>query len=104
MAKKATQSVTLEELGNHLVSTLADSGITITKASARDAVKGLFKLIHTSADQGANVQIRNFGTWSYRNTKPGKGRNPQTGQSVPVPGGRKFVFKASDATRQREGE
>lgn len=67
-------------------------------------MKGLFGMIQESAEKGATVYVRGFGNWSYSERKGRRGRNPRTGEDVPIHSARKFVFKASRATRKETDE
>ncbi len=42
---------------------------------------------------GRTVELRNFGVFKIRQRAPRRGRNPKTGQEVPVPSKRVVVFK-----------
>ncbi|MDP8233682.1 MAG: HU family DNA-binding protein [Candidatus Saelkia tenebricola] len=42
---------------------------------------------------GKNIELRNFGVFKVKTRKPRQGRNPKTGEAVPVPQRRVVVFK-----------
>mgnify|MGYP000577785758 CR=1 FL=1 len=42
---------------------------------------------------GKNIELRNFGVFKVKIRKPRQGRNPKTGEIVPVPERRVVVFK-----------
>ena len=43
--------------------------------------------------EGKNIELRNFGVFKVKTRKPRQGRNPKTGEIVPVPERRVVVFK-----------
>ncbi len=42
---------------------------------------------------GKTIELRKFGVFKVRQRAPRRGRNPKTGQEVPVPAKRVVVFK-----------
>ncbi len=42
---------------------------------------------------GKNIELRNFGVFKVKTRKPRQGRNPKTGEIVPVPERKVVVFK-----------
>ena len=49
---------------------------------------------------GQTIELRNFGVFKIRQRAPRRGRNPKTGQEVPVPSKRVVVFKPGLLMRQ----
>ena len=68
--------------------------------SARLVASVLDQMISTLA-RGESVKIRSFGTFSVRDKAQRVGRNPQTGEEVPIPPRRVLVFRASLALKDR---
>lgn len=54
--------------------------------------KTLDKIIESLA-QGEKVELRNFGVFKVKSRKGRTGRNPRTGEVVPVPPKRVAIFK-----------
>ena len=51
--------------------------------------------------EGNRIEIRGFGTFSVKDTKPKpKARNPRTGEIIYVPGRRKSHFKTGKQLRE----
>ena len=71
------------------VSTLA----AITKVKAEVAVDAIFDALRRSMQRGQRIELRGFGTSQVRPRKRGIGRNPRTGQEVPIPPGRTIRFR-----------
>lgn len=73
-------SVTKKEL----VELVAKKG-NLTNKAAKDAVKIFLNGIRDSLKRGEKVVITGFGTFSVRQRKPRKGRNPKTNETITIP-------------------
>jgi integration host factor subunit beta len=51
--------------------------------------------------EGGRVELRGFGAFSTREREARSGRNPRTGETVPVPEKRVPYFKAGKEIRER---
>ena len=71
------------------VSTIA----AITKVKAEVAVDAIFDAMRRSMQRGERIELRGFGVFLVRPHKRGVGRNPRTGQEVPIPPGRTIRFR-----------
>ncbi len=71
------------------VSKLAD----ITKIKAEVAVDAVFDAMRLSMQRGERIELRGFGVFQVKPRKRGMGRNPRTGQEVPIPPGRAIRFR-----------
>ena len=69
----------------------ADSGISKVQASA--ALNAFTDAITDSLAKGENVQLTGFGTFKVNERAARKGRNPQTGQEIPIKASRVASFK-----------
>ncbi len=75
------------------VSTLA----AITKVKAEVAVDAIFDAMRLSLQRGQRIELRGFGVLLVKPRKRGVGRNPRTGQEIPIPPGRTIRFKPGKA-------
>ncbi len=50
---------------------------------------------------GNNIELRNFGVFKVKTRRPRQGRNPRTGEIVPVPQRRVAVFKPGLELKKR---
>ncbi|SIN92794.1 integration host factor subunit beta [Sulfurivirga caldicuralii] len=57
-------------------------------------------MIHTLA-QGNRIEIRGFGSFTLHERKARMGRNPKTGEQVPLPAKRVPHFKPGKALREK---
>ena len=65
----------------------------LTKARAEMVVNCVFDTMTEALQRGEGIEIRGFGSFTVRPYKPYDGRNPRTGQPVPVPAKRLPFFK-----------
>jgi len=65
----------------------------ITKSRAELVVNSVFDTMTAALERGDGIEIRGFGSFTVRAYSPYDGRNPRTGNSVPVPEKRLPFFK-----------
>jgi len=67
-----------------------------TKLAQVDVKQVVHKTLHHIIEflkAGHTIELRNFGVFKVKQRAPRRGRNPKTGQEVPVPSKRVVVFK-----------
>ncbi|MCY4371318.1 MAG: HU family DNA-binding protein [bacterium] len=72
----------------------------MSRALAEAGVDSVFKAISAALQDGAKVRISGFGTFEVRDRKARVGRNPRTGETVPIPATRAPAFRAAQALKQ----
>lgn len=65
----------------------------LTKARAELVVDCIFDTLTSALEEGKGIEIRGFGSFTVRPYKPYAGRNPRTGNPVPVSAKRLPFFK-----------
>jgi DNA-binding protein HU-beta len=65
----------------------------ITKVKAEVAVDAIFDSMRLSMQRGERIELRGFGVFLVKPRKRGIGRNPRTGQEIPIPPGRTIRFR-----------
>ncbi len=70
-------------------------GPGITKRDCALVVDGFLNAVKQALIKGNNIEIRGFGTFKLRHRRPRLGRNPKTGEPVPVPARTTAVYKPS---------
>ena len=65
----------------------------LKQADVRLVVQKTFDLMTEALVMGDKIELRNFGVFKVKERKPRVGRNPRTGEAVPVPPRRVVVFK-----------
>lgn len=74
-------------------------GLSRTESAA--LVEAVIDQIIDALIGGDNVKLAGFGTFSLRDKKERIGRNPKTGQEVPITSRRVLTFKPSQVMRER---
>lgn len=69
--------------------------VGLPKQEVSDVVESVFDLIKVRLEQGEKIKISGFGNFSVRTKQARRGRNPQTGETITLPGRRVLSFKAS---------
>ena len=65
----------------------------IKQVVVKNIVQRTFDAIFEALRGGKRIELRNFGVFQVKNRKKRIGRNPKTGEVVPVPERRTVVFK-----------
>jgi len=76
----------------------------LTKSRAELVVNCVFEAMTEALERGEGIEIRGFGSFTVRPYKPYSGRNPRTGQPVPVPAKRLPFFKVGKELKERVNE
>ena len=69
--------------------------IGLNKRESKDMVDAFFDLISSSLVDGDDVRISGFGNFQIRTKAPRPGRNPRTGEAIPIRSRRVVTFHAS---------
>ena len=65
----------------------------IKQIDIKEVVQKAFDIIIDALAKGQKIELRNFGVFKTKSRKGRMGRNPRTGQQVPVEPKRVAVFK-----------
>ena len=65
----------------------------LKQIDVKKVVQKTFDCIIESLVRGENIELRNFGVFKIKQRKGRTGRNPRTGEVVPVPPRKVVVFK-----------
>lgn len=84
---------------SELIEAIAARG-QLTKARAEMVVNCVFDAMTEALQRGDGIEIRGFGSFTVRPYKPYDGRNPRTGQPVPVPAKRLPFFKVGKELKE----
>ena len=76
-----------------LISAVAESS-GLTKNDATKAVEGVFDAITGALKKGDEVRLVGFGTFAVAKRKASMGRNPRTGEPMPIKASNQPKFKA----------
>jgi integration host factor alpha subunit len=88
-------SLTKRELVNEVASKLG-----LTQNEVAGVVQELLDAITDSLVDGNRLEIRNFGVFEVKEREARIGRNPRTGEEVPIPKKRVTTFRPGKALKQ----
>ena len=64
----------------------------LSKDDATIAIESTFEVMKAYLERGEPVKITGFGSFVIRTKRPRRGRNPQTGAEIVIPGHKDFNF------------
>lgn len=89
-------TLTKIKLANNLI-----EKYNLNKNNAKELVESFFEEIRIALESGEDVKLSGFGNFELRDKASRPGRNPKTGESVPVSARRVVVFKPGQKLRNR---
>ncbi len=69
--------------------------VGLNKREAKDMVESFFEEIRMALEKGDCVKLSGFGNFQLRNKPQRPGRNPKTGEEIPITARRVVTFHAS---------
>ena len=96
--KKTAITLTKAELADLLF-----ERVGLNKREAKDMVEAFFEEIRNSLETGDGVKLSGFGNFELRDKRQRPGRNPKTGEEIPISARRVVTFRAGQKFRQRVG-
>jgi len=75
--------------------------IGLNKRESKDMIDAFFDLIAQSLVSVTDVKISSFGNFQIRTKAPRPGRNPRTGESIPIEARRAVTFHASHKLKEQ---
>ncbi|MEQ8657920.1 MAG: integration host factor subunit alpha [Hyphomicrobiales bacterium] len=75
--------------------------VGLSRTEAADLVEAVIEEIAAAAVLGENVKLSSFGTFVVRHKDERIGRNPKTGEEVPITPRRVMVFKPSNILKEQ---
>jgi len=73
----------------------------IKQIIVKQVLQGIFDCVIESLIRDEKIELRNFGVFKIKTRRPRIGRNPRTGQTVPVPSRRVVIFKPGLEMKQK---
>src|SRR5271156_1807842 len=67
----------------------------LNKREAKDMVEAFFEEIRGALERGERVKLSGFGNFQLRDKPQRPGRNPKTGEAIPITARRVVTFHAS---------
>ncbi len=69
--------------------------VGLNKREAKDMVESFFEEVRRSLENGEGVKLSGFGNFQLRDKPQRPGRNPKTGEEIPITARRVVTFHAS---------
>lgn len=73
----------------------------LNKREAKEFVDAFFESIRTSLEQGEQVKLSGFGNFDLRDKNERPGRNPKTGEEIPISARRVVTFRPGQKLKSR---
>jgi integration host factor subunit alpha len=89
-------ALTKAEMAEHLFEELG-----LNKREAKDMVEMFFEEIRLSLENGRQVKLSGFGNFDLREKKQRPGRNPKTGEEIPISARRVVTFRPGQKLKAR---
>ena len=85
---------------NDIIEAISDNvGLSLSDSS--DIIEEIFEFILSELEQGKEVKISSFGTFSVRHKNSRIGRNPKTGVEVPIKARNVVTFSSSNLLKAK---
>ena len=75
--------------------------IGVNKSEAKEFVEIFFEEIRRCLEKGEDVKLSGFGNFQLRDKTQRPGRNPKTGEAIPISARRVVTFHPSQKFKQR---
>jgi len=73
----------------------------LNKREAKEIVESFFETIASSLERNEPVKVSGFGNFNLRDKRERPGRNPKTGENIPVSARRVVIFHPGQKLRAR---
>jgi integration host factor subunit alpha len=78
--------------------------VGLNKREAKDMVEAFFEEIRAALEAGDTVKLSGFGNFELRKKSERPGRNPKTGEEIPITARRVVTFHASQKLKSKVEE
>jgi integration host factor subunit alpha len=95
------ESIETPALTKAQLSDLLFEQIGLNKRESKDMIDAFFDLVSGSLVDGNDVKISGFGNFQIRTKAPRPGRNPRTGEAIPIKARRVVTFHASQKLKEQ---
>ena len=75
--------------------------VGLNKREAKEFVDAFFEAIKEALEGGENVKLSGFGNFQLREKNQRPGRNPKTGEEIPISARRVVTFRPGQKLRAR---
>ena len=96
LASLETPTQTKAELAELLFDRLG-----LNKRESKDMVEAFFDIVHGTLVDGRDVKLSGFGNFDLRDKNQRPGRNPKTGEEIPISARRVVTFRPGQKLKAR---
>lgn len=89
-------ALTKAEIAEHL-----SEKVGLSKKDAKDMVELFFEEIRSALESGEQVKLSGFGNFELRDKAERPGRNPKTGEDIPISARRVVTFRPGQKLKVR---
>ncbi len=89
-------ALTKADMAEHLFEELG-----LNKREAKELVEMFFEEIRTALEAGRQVKLSGFGNFDLRDKNQRPGRNPKTGEEIPITARRVVTFRPGQKLKAR---
>ena len=89
-------ALTKADIAEHLFTQLG-----MSKRESKDMVEAFFEEIRQALERGEQVKISGFGNFDLREKNQRPGRNPKTGEDIPISARRVVTFRPGQKLKAR---
>jgi len=89
-------ALTKADMAEHLFDELG-----LNKREAKEMVELFFEKIRSALEKGEQVKLSGFGNFDLREKKQRPGRNPKTGEEIPITARRVVTFRPGQKLKSR---
>ena len=75
--------------------------VGLNKREAKEFVDSFFEAVRDALERGENVKLSGFGNFQLREKNQRPGRNPKTGEEIPISARRVVTFRPGQKLRAR---
>jgi integration host factor subunit alpha len=75
--------------------------VGLNKREAKDMVEAFFEEVRSALETGDSVKLSGFGNFELRKKSERPGRNPKTGEEIPITARRVVTFHASQKLKNK---
>ncbi len=75
--------------------------VGLNKREAKELVESFFEEIRSALEEGTPVKLSGFGNFDLRDKNERPGRNPKTGEEIPISARRVVTFRPGQKLKSR---
>jgi integration host factor subunit alpha len=88
------EGLIMNALSKAIIAEALCDAVKLNKPDAKEMVEGFFEEIRFALEHGQHVKLSGFGNFTLRDKLQRPGRNPKTGEEIPVAARRVVTFKS----------